>query len=81
MLLCLAAHILSTIYPATDKPLSNDQARAEFSIFMAAGFETTSHAITWCLTMLVSGASTLFEILAYSAQYTPLLVLLLKPGC
>jgi hypothetical protein len=24
---------------------------------MAAGFETTSHAITWCLTMMVSGVN------------------------
>jgi cytochrome P450 len=29
---------------------------------MAAGFETTSHAITWCLTMLVSHSVSLAGI-------------------
>jgi cytochrome P450 len=48
-----AAHILSAIDPATGKPLDNAHAKGEMAIFMAAGFETTSHAITWCLTMLV----------------------------
>jgi cytochrome P450 len=51
-LLC-AAHLLSAIDPATGKPLDDHQLKAEISTFMAAGFETTSHAITWCLTMLV----------------------------
>jgi hypothetical protein len=48
-----AAHILSAIDPATGKPLDDAHAKQEIAIFMAAGFETTSHAITWCLTMLV----------------------------
>jgi cytochrome P450 len=50
----LAGHLLSAIDPATGKPLDDTQIKAEVSTFMAAGFETTSHAITWTLTMLVS---------------------------
>jgi cytochrome P450 len=49
-----AAHLLSAIDPATGQPLNDHQVKAEIATFMAAGFETTSHAITWCLTMLVS---------------------------
>ena len=49
-----AAHVMSAIDPATNKPLNDHQVKAEIATFMAAGFETTSHAITWCLTMLVS---------------------------
>jgi cytochrome P450 len=45
---------LSAIDPATGKGLNDRQLRAEISTFMGAGFETTSHAITWNLTMLVS---------------------------
>lgn len=52
-LLLPAAHILSAVDPATGKPLDDAQAKAEIAIFMAAGFESTSHAITWCLVMLV----------------------------
>jgi cytochrome P450 len=48
------AHLLSAIDPATGKPLDDHRLKAEISTFMGAGFETTSHAITWCLTMLVS---------------------------
>lgn len=48
----IAAHILSAIDPDTGRPLTDAQAKAEVGVFMAAGFETTSHAITWCLTML-----------------------------
>lgn len=51
--LSVPAHILSAIDPATGKPLDDCQAKAEIATFMAAGFETTSHAITWTLTMLV----------------------------
>jgi len=47
------AHILAAIDPATGQPLDDVQVKAEVATFMAAGFETTSHAITWCLTMLV----------------------------
>ena len=50
-----AAHILSAIDPATGRPLDDFQVKAEVATFMAAGFETTSHAITWCLTLLVGG--------------------------
>jgi cytochrome P450 len=57
--LLYAAHLLSAIDPATGKPLDDHQLKAEISTFMAAGFETTSHAITWCLTMLVSTGSAL----------------------
>ena len=54
LLLCLcAAHILSAVDPATGKPLDDAHAKGEIAIFMAAGFETTSHAITWSLTLLV----------------------------
>jgi cytochrome P450 len=53
-LLLRTAHLLSAIDPATGKPLDDRQLRAEISTFMGAGFETTSHAITWNLTMLVS---------------------------
>ena len=45
---------MAAINPATGKPLDDGQLRAEIGTFMAAGFETTSHAITWCLTMLAS---------------------------
>jgi cytochrome P450 len=45
---------MAAINPATGKPLDDGQLRAEIGTFMAAGFETTSHAITWNLTMLVS---------------------------
>jgi hypothetical protein len=48
------AHLLSAIDPATGKPLDNHQLKAEVSIFLLAGFETTSHAITWSLALLVS---------------------------
>jgi cytochrome P450 len=54
---CAAAHILSAIDPATSKPIDDAHAKGEIATFMAAGFETTSHAITWCLTMLVSGVN------------------------
>jgi len=47
------AHILSAIDPTTGKPLDDTRAKGEISIFMAAGFETTSHSITWTLAMLV----------------------------
>jgi cytochrome P450 len=46
--------LLSAIDPATGQSLDDTQIKAEVSTFMAAGFETTSHAITWTLTMLVS---------------------------
>eukprot|EP00878_Enallax_costatus_P035122 GHUV01039103.1.p1 GENE.GHUV01039103.1~~GHUV01039103.1.p1 ORF type:complete len:122 (+),score=16.88 GHUV01039103.1:851-1216(+) len=39
----IAAHLLSVKDPATGKPLTPRQLRAEIAIFMAAGFETTSH--------------------------------------
>jgi cytochrome P450 len=38
--------------PGTGCPLSVNQLKAEISVFMAAGFESTSHAITWTLTAL-----------------------------
>jgi cytochrome P450 len=49
-----AAHLLSAIDPATGQPLNDHQVKAEIGTFMAAGFETTSHAIGWTLTLLVS---------------------------
>lgn len=48
-----AAHILSAIDPTTGKPLDDTRAKGEIAVFMAAGFETTSHSITWTLSMLV----------------------------
>jgi cytochrome P450 len=47
------AHILSAIDPATGKPLDDKRVMSEIATFMGAGFETTSHAITWALALLV----------------------------
>jgi cytochrome P450 len=54
-----AAHILSAVDPATGKPIDDGHAKGEIATFMAAGFETTSHAITWTLTMLVRAGKVL----------------------
>jgi cytochrome P450 len=35
-------------------PLSRNQLKTEVAAFMAAGFETTSHAITWTLAALAA---------------------------
>jgi hypothetical protein len=48
------AHLLSVKDPATGLPLTHSQLKAEISIFMAAGFETTSHAITWTMAALAA---------------------------
>eukprot|EP00775_Hariotina_reticulata_P010115 gene10115-10272_t len=48
----VAAHLLAVEDPATGNPLTLNQLKAEISVFMAAGFETTSHAITWTLAAL-----------------------------
>jgi cytochrome P450 len=48
-----AAHLLKVVDPATGQPLDQHKLKAEVATFMAAGFETTSHAITWCTAMLV----------------------------
>ena len=50
----LAGHLLQAIDPVTNKPLHPDQLKAEMAIVMAAGFETTSHAITWTLAALAT---------------------------
>lgn len=42
----IAAHLLSVKDPATGKPLTPNQLKAEIATFMAAGFETTSHVST-----------------------------------
>lgn len=55
-----SAHLLSAVDPSTGKPLDASQLKAEVSTFMLAGFETTSHGISWTLTLLVRGAQTLF---------------------
>lgn len=52
-----SAHILSAIDPTTGKPLDDSQVKAEIGTFMMAGFETTSHAISWTLALLVSWLS------------------------
>lgn len=49
-----AAHILSAVDPVSGQPLSDRRVMAEVAAFMGAGFETTSHTITWALTLLVS---------------------------
>jgi cytochrome P450 len=36
------------------QPLNRSQLKTEVAAFMAAGFETTSHAITWTLAMLAA---------------------------
>jgi hypothetical protein len=74
-LLC-TAHLLPAIDPATGKPLDNHQLKAEIHTFMAAGFETTSHAITWCLTMLVR-MDTVQPLTVILAAYFSSLVLLM----
>eukprot|EP00775_Hariotina_reticulata_P009275 gene9275-9440_t len=50
----IAAHLLTVKDPATGLPLTHHQLKAEIAVFMAAGFETTSHAITWALTALAA---------------------------
>jgi hypothetical protein len=48
---CLfAAHLLNV--RVNGQPLSRNQLKTEVAAFMAAGFETTSHAITWTLAAL-----------------------------
>eukprot|EP00879_Flechtneria_rotunda_P005512 GHRR01005805.1.p1 GENE.GHRR01005805.1~~GHRR01005805.1.p1 ORF type:complete len:446 (+),score=181.55 GHRR01005805.1:1961-3298(+) len=50
----IAAHLLAVKDPATGRQLAKDQLKAEIATFMAAGFETTSHAITWTLAALAA---------------------------
>jgi cytochrome P450 len=45
---------MRVIDPKTNRPLSLQKVKEELSIFYIAGFETTSHAITWSLGLLAS---------------------------
>lgn len=49
-----AGHLLTAIDPDTGKPLDEFRLKSEIATFMGAGFETTSHAITYGLALLVS---------------------------
>lgn len=50
----IAGHLLKVIDPTTGRPLSLAKLKAEMSIMYVAGFETTSHAITWSLGLLAA---------------------------
>jgi cytochrome P450 len=45
----ICAHLLKIIDPATGKPLTIDQLKAEVTVIWLAGFETTAHALTFCI--------------------------------
>lgn len=53
----IAGHLLKVIDPTTGRPLSLSKLKGELSIFYIAGFETTSHAISWSLGLLASHPS------------------------
>ena len=40
--------------PATGKPLSQGQLKAELAVMLGAGFETTSNAIAWTMGLLAT---------------------------
>ncbi|WIA20759.1 hypothetical protein OEZ85_005126 [Tetradesmus obliquus] len=48
----IAAHLLQA--RVNGQPLNRNQLKTEVAAFMAAGFETTSHAITWSLALLAA---------------------------
>ncbi|WIA30909.1 hypothetical protein OEZ86_000961 [Tetradesmus obliquus] len=50
----ITGHLLKVRDPATGQPLSFAQAKAEMAIMMGAGFETTSHALSWTLAALAA---------------------------
>ncbi|KIY97592.1 Cytochrome P450 4F3 [Monoraphidium neglectum] len=50
----VGCHLLRVIDPSSGKPLTLDKLKGELSIFYIAGFETTSHAITWTLGLLAA---------------------------
>lgn len=50
----VSAHLLKARIQPGNVPLSRDQLKSEVATFMAAGFETTSHAITWVLAALAA---------------------------
>eukprot|EP00879_Flechtneria_rotunda_P019547 GHRR01020534.1.p1 GENE.GHRR01020534.1~~GHRR01020534.1.p1 ORF type:complete len:610 (+),score=222.87 GHRR01020534.1:694-2523(+) len=50
----ITGHLLKVVDPATGKRLVRDQLKAEIAIMMGAGFETTSHAISWTLAALAA---------------------------
>jgi cytochrome P450 len=47
-------HLLKVRHPATGQPLDMAQLKSELGIVLGAGFETTSHAITWTLAALAT---------------------------
>lgn len=50
----IAGHLLTAINPDTGKPLDEFRLKSEIATFMGAGFETTSHAITYGLALLAA---------------------------
>ncbi|KAI8476126.1 MAG: cytochrome P450 [Monoraphidium minutum] len=50
----IAGHLLRAVNPDTGRPLTLAELKGELSIFYIAGFETTSHAITWTLGLLAA---------------------------
>ncbi|KAF6256430.1 cytochrome P450 [Scenedesmus sp. NREL 46B-D3] len=50
----ITGHLLKVRDPATGQPLSFAQAKAEMGIMMGAGFETTSHALSWTMAALAT---------------------------
>ena len=49
-----AAHLLRVVDPSTGKRLDRARLKAEVSTVFGAGFETTSHALTWALRALAA---------------------------
>ncbi|KAI8464971.1 MAG: cytochrome P450 [Monoraphidium minutum] len=50
----ITGHLLNVVDPATGLKLSDTQLKAELAIVFGAGFETTSHAISWALGALAA---------------------------
>jgi cytochrome P450 len=51
---CLTGHLLKVKDPTTGNPLTPAQLKANLGIILAAGFETTSHAIAWTMGALAT---------------------------
>jgi hypothetical protein len=52
-----SGHLFRVKDPATQQPLTMPHMKAELGIVLGAGFETTSHAITWTLAALATHPS------------------------
>lgn len=70
------AHLLKWRDPQTGRKLSKAQLKAETSIFLIAGFETTAHSIAWTLYLLAKHP----DVEARLVQELDSLGLLVKPG-